>query len=272
MGEPSSLIDLKAISEPASKLIDSVSAAIGALYEPTRIRRRARAEADAAMIDARAKAEVSEIESRAMHRLLLRETRRQKNIEAITRLAVDQLPETVSGTPVDDDWIFQFFQDCADVSNQELQLLWARLLAGEVARPGAFSLRTLNTVKLLRKIEAEHFFRFCTALWRFEDYYLVIHPTYVLDRPSLAGLQSVGLILGVNTRLRKEDFAISYHGRGFHVRCVEQDLSNGLFSLSAVGAELATIVQAEPDFVYMEKIINMWNQAGCEVRELTVSS
>lgn len=42
----------KALSEPVGKLIDSVRAGCGRLYEPTRIRREAQANADAMVIAA----------------------------------------------------------------------------------------------------------------------------------------------------------------------------------------------------------------------------
>lgn len=52
-GNGFSLIDQKGLSEPVTKLVDTVSSGVGILYEPTRIRRKARAEADAAIILAR---------------------------------------------------------------------------------------------------------------------------------------------------------------------------------------------------------------------------
>lgn len=44
-----SLIDLSlsGLSEPGTKLIEKISDAIGVLYEPTRIRKKAKAEAEA---------------------------------------------------------------------------------------------------------------------------------------------------------------------------------------------------------------------------------
>jgi hypothetical protein len=63
-----SLVDLGKLSEPATKIVEAVRSAAGVLYEPTRIRRRAKAEADAAVIFAKNKEEVQEIELRAAER------------------------------------------------------------------------------------------------------------------------------------------------------------------------------------------------------------
>ena len=56
--------DLKALAEPASKVIEAIRGAIGTLYEPTHVRRMARAEADAAAIQSKSKGEIQEIEDR----------------------------------------------------------------------------------------------------------------------------------------------------------------------------------------------------------------
>ena len=56
-----SLIDLKGISEPVSKLIDSVSKGMGVLYAPRGKIKAAKAEAEAMVILAEAKQKVDEI-------------------------------------------------------------------------------------------------------------------------------------------------------------------------------------------------------------------
>jgi hypothetical protein len=74
MGESNiSLIDLGKLSEPATKLIDTVANAVGVTYEPTRVRRKAKAEADATIIIAKSHQEIRGIELRAAERLRKRE-------------------------------------------------------------------------------------------------------------------------------------------------------------------------------------------------------
>ena len=160
-----SLIDLNALSEPACKLIDAVSHCIGVLYEPRRIRRKAKADADAALILAEADAERQALLKKASHRLAIQEIRRQKNIESIVNKAIKSLPETVSSEPVDPDWISRFFDECKDVSNEELQKIWGRLLAGEVATPNSCSRKTLAILKDLSPADAELFTEFCSYIW-----------------------------------------------------------------------------------------------------------
>jgi len=165
MPEKFSLIDLGKVSKPISKLIDAVSQGIGTLYEPTRIRRRARAEADAALIKAEGDIRKRELLKRAANRLAFQEMRRQENIENIVEIAAASLPETVSEEPVDKDWISRFFDECKDVSNEELQKIWGRLLAGEVANPKSCSRKTLAILKDLSQEDAKLFTDFCSFVW-----------------------------------------------------------------------------------------------------------
>ena len=180
-------LDLADITAPITKLIETIASAFGTVYAPRRIREEAKAEADAISILAHAEAHKAETQAyaevstakaraegdiklqelaiRAQERLDLLELRRQRNIEAIANKAVAQLPETVDEEMVDEDWVIRFFNYAQDVGNEQMQELWARLLAGEVAQAGSFSLRTLQTVKMLRAQDANLFQQFATYIW-----------------------------------------------------------------------------------------------------------
>lgn len=165
-----SLIDLKALSQPAVKLIDAISKGIGTIYEPLGIKRKAKAEAEAALIFAHTQKELTEIETRAMNRVLQTEVRRQLNIDQIVKKAIDFLPESTKTTEsVDSDWIADFFNICQDCSHETLQFLWAKLLADEVDRPGRYSRRTIHTIKLLNVEEANLFTKLCCCVWNISE-------------------------------------------------------------------------------------------------------
>jgi hypothetical protein len=132
----------------AEKLADTIRHVVDIVVGPDRIRARAQAQADAALIIAEGRAHVQEIEVRAVERLRKRETRRQQNIERITLKAVAALPpaEQISEQPVNSDWTTRFFEECHDISDEQMQEIWAKIMAGEVARPGSFGPRTLTIV------------------------------------------------------------------------------------------------------------------------------
>lgn len=65
--------------------------------------------------------------------------------------------EEISDEKVSEDWILRYFDTIEDISNEHLQILWAKILAGEIKKPNTYSLRTLELLKNLSFQEAELF-------------------------------------------------------------------------------------------------------------------
>lgn len=160
------ITDLAGVSKPLTKLIEVVSAATGTVYRPRAIRKEAEARAyeieligeaqtrvDANRIIALADA-ASCIEERSQARQTHKALQSQRNIEAIAMAAVDQLPDEVSTDPLDNDWRTRFFNIAEEVSSEQMQQHWGKILAGEIAKPGSFSLRTLEVMRNLTQAEA----------------------------------------------------------------------------------------------------------------------
>ena len=61
----------------------------------------------------------------------------------------------------DPDWTARFFDYAQDVSSEDMQKIWAKILAGEVENPGRTSLRTLDTLRNMTKRDAEMFRDMC---------------------------------------------------------------------------------------------------------------
>lgn len=183
--------DLTGLSEPLKKLIEVVSQGIGALSKPYLIRKTADAKAYEIKVIAESIKENQDslkqigyneeklslisldsislkkeltLEERTQKRVEFKEQKRQKNIESITQKAAQNLESEniVSEEPVDEDWASRFFNYAEDISNEEMQELWGRILAGEVKQPNSFSFRTLEIIRNLSKAEAEVFLKFAT--------------------------------------------------------------------------------------------------------------
>lgn len=158
---------VKIEGKPIEKLIDVISKGIGTIYRPRAIKKEAEAKAYEIEIIKRAKSKAlaegkmikAETIEKIQDRLIHKELRRQENIDNIGQIASEQLSqeESVSDEPVDEDWTTRFFNIVEDISDEEMQQLWGRILAGEVKRPQSYSLRTLELLKNLSKREAEVF-------------------------------------------------------------------------------------------------------------------
>ena len=90
-------------------------------------------------------------------------TRRQQNLLSVLAQAREYVGDAhVNDHEPDPDWTSRFFSDAQDVSSEGMQALWARILAGEVERPGSTSIRTLGIMKDLDRSIAVDFRRLCT--------------------------------------------------------------------------------------------------------------
>ena len=88
-------------------------------------------------------------------RIQFQEEKRQANIGSVVGNAALELGDgEVQGHEVDHDWTARFFNDVQDVSSEEMQKLWGKVLAGEVERPGSTSIKTLGVLKNLDKAAA----------------------------------------------------------------------------------------------------------------------
>lgn len=169
---------VQALVSPAEKLIEAVSGAIGKAYEPKHVRKLAEAKAyELKLISdtVRNNSDVpivydstgvsidtsnfEEIARRASSRLAYQEITKQQNIEAVADIAYEELENatTASSEPVDSDWMFRFFNSVENISNEDMQKIWGRILAGEIKAPNTYSYRTLEKLKNMTQQEAETF-------------------------------------------------------------------------------------------------------------------
>ena len=270
-------INAKGIGKPLIKLIESVSKGIGQVYEPTKIRRKAKAQADAGLILAKGEIKKKELYLRAAHRLAFRETRRQETIEAIVEQARDYLPETVSKEPVSDDWTFQFFEHCQDVTEAEMQKLWARMIAGEVAQPRTYSRRTLEVLKTFDTGDAKAFADYCSFCFCTSDgahFTFQGQSTFDMLEQRCQGCQShvvsLGLIDSQDSLYQApklEGWVVEYFGKTYQLSAPPPPPIEptgvqppgalvAVKFLTAVGEELVSLVSAVPVRGFVKKQAN----------------
>ena len=274
-GTSNSLINLGGLSKPADTLIKKISNAVGGIFRPYQIKRVAKAEAEAALIKAQTEIQITDLHLRAMHRFVEEEANRQKNIEDITAKALPQLNEKADPSKIEDDWITNFFDKCRIVSDDEMQKLWSRVLAGESNSPGTYSKRTVNFLSDLDKSDAVLFTSLCGFCWMIADVvplvYDVEHEIYHkqgINFVALIHLESIGLIqfnsiVGFKNLHLPKRFAVHYYGVPVLLD-MEKDSDNsmhiGKVLLTKVGRELAPICGSRPVEGFLEYVREKWKE------------
>ena len=146
-------------------------------------------------------------------RIQFQEEKRQANImSVVAKTAAQQEGKEVKPSEPDHDWTARFFNAVQDVSSEEMQSLWARVLAGEVEKRGCTSIRTLQVLKNIDQVTARLFRKLCSSC----VYLPVRHGSAVDARvPSLGGnaamnaLEKYGFSFGRLNRLSEHGLIIS---------------------------------------------------------------
>lgn len=270
------LVNLDRLSEPLTKLVEVISSGIGAIYEPVGIVRRAKAEAKAAVIRAESAGEIASIERRIAARIEHREALRQENIERVASIAASELPENVSSEPVDLDWTTQFVNHAQDVSDEDMQVLWGRILAGEVADPGTYSKRTIGFLRTLEKWEAQAFTEFCAcALLDSNGWRIVFHgdtyDEFMGSKFQNRGIEShfvaIGLLMSETGMPGPSDLNgmhVEYFGEKYRLvgppkpaatkGIAALEIGPSVRNFSQIGQQLATIAGAKPIQDYARRL------------------
>ena len=266
---------------PAIKLVETVSGAIGKAYEPTHIKRMAKARAKEIEEIGRAlrenadipieyiKGEITadtkdfdEFVKRTQSRMAFQELQKQQNIESVADMAYDLLEEETecSEEPVDNDWLSRFFNSVENISDSDMQLLWAKILAGEVKKPKTYSVRTLEALKNLSKDEALLYqkltpYVFSSAAGKYVASKSKLLKKYNIEYQDIILLIECGLLtstdfmsLSIALNKEREKYAIHNDKRVVIFEYKNEhdiDVQIDVYGLTTAGRELFDVVKKE---------------------------
>ena len=269
------MIDLTKFTEPIKKLIEEVSKGIGTLYKPKAIRDEADSKAyeieqiaiaDAKAMQIRGDAKISVLE-KAMQRLGKQELSRQNNIEETIDKVVKHLPEVINDTPLNPDWRTRYFNIIQDISDIDLQEIWAKILAVELASPGRISLRGMEILKNISKSEAEKFQLLCSMASEGEYIYKIDNANNFDDFDikfiDILNLKEAGLVresshltIEVSPDTNHED-EITVSNVTYKVKLPPKtNLNLPVFIFTNVGKTICSTIEVNPNQQYFELILN----------------
>lgn len=286
------LSDVFGLSKPAQRLLEQVERLCGVAYEPRRIRRIA--DAEAYRETQLAKAEASnrllfadteiEIAQRAARRLAATEIRRQENIEAIVAKSVAKIEEQSNvgseNAPPDDkviseDWLSRFFDNIKDVNSDEMQKVWASVLARETRKKGSFSYRSLETLGVMQPEEAALFEKFC-SLGLFAGRVIKINDAsdfkeFGITFSDLLKLRDTGLIHSsdmLTVRIQARDSKISMFIGDKLISLKQAGITEFVFPcqmLTATGLEISALFKASSNEAYFSALTDWLKSKKIEV-------
>lgn len=218
-------------------------------------------------------------------------TKKQANMESVVEKSAEELGDhEVPDEEPDHDWTARFFEYAQDISSDDMQTLWAKVLAGEVERPGATSLRTLSVLRNLDAATAHLFAQLCSR-----SFFVVVGRETLIDGrvsslggnaganslrdygmgyPALTILQEHGLltpdlnswldyskllVLPQETPPPPDILCIRYGNVEWYVRSTERsassrDLRMYGVAMSQAGLEISRVVHVTPDEAFSKAL------------------
>lgn len=202
------------------------------------------------------------------------ETVKQRNMESITSKAVPLLHENADPGQMDNDWIMNFFDKSRMISDDHMQNLWAKILAGEANLPGSYSKATINLLQNLDKRDLEHFQNLCRFGWIVGEFLPLVfdstHKIYVgngVSFDTLKHLDDIGLIrydsvVGFRRIMTVQCGNVSY-GESvltFYLPATDNKLPIGEVTLSRAGIELYQLCNSPPVEGFFEYVQKKWKK------------
>lgn len=177
----------------------------------------------------------------------------------------------------DFDWFVRFYEAVGNISDEVMQDLWAKLLAGEVAEPSSFSLKTIDVLRNLSKQDAELFSLICShsVMTRGQNFlpnydtYLENHNIYYTD---IMKLNEQGLIFNDGTigfsMSISQNRNVLFWNNDLVMTIESSDVKNieihiKTYPFTKAGQELAVLVSksvSEENFIELAKEIANKNQ------------
>ena len=210
------------------------------------------------------------------------ETQKASNLQAVLNIALNVTINEQTSDNLDPDWFFAFSTMAEEIYSPPMQELWGKIFAVEVARPGSFSLRTLQLLKTLTHRDAQVFNKAVNVASRRSNdavprilvgYHkrkgllsLLRRPVpeqinlanVGLSYPDLLSLQEMKLIYTSEIESAEYD-----EGQQVTWRCVNENISltsktSGValvyYKFTSVGSELYKLVTKSPNEVYLTSI------------------
>lgn len=163
----------------------------------------------------------SKIEDRSEVRKDFVHLKEQENIEAITNYALESInseresknfDEKDDSKKIDDDWIFRFFKLAEQVSENEMQMIWGRILAGQVISPNSYSLRTLEILSSMTQQDALVFSKLANFAIKDLDKYPV---AYIFHKKHMDEFNKNELGIIYSDLMMMEDIGIISSSKSF---------------------------------------------------------
>lgn len=185
--------------------------------------------------------------------------------------------DSISSKDVSEDWMMRFFNSVQDISDEKMQLLWGKILAGEIKQPNSFSLRSLDAMTKISKDEAQLFEKLSSYIINFRGTYAILNnddlnEKYSISYGQILALDECGIIdssammsltLGINEKATLE---IVYDSQLLIASAKdERKIRIQIFKLTRIGMEIFKIISHCYNKEYFDEVAKILARENREI-------
>lgn len=212
----------------------------------------------------------AEISSIAMNSLIAEKVQKEINVAKAALIAEEILDQESAAPPLNEpsqDWVTRWRESAERVSDEQIQEIWGRVLAGELKCPGTYSLRALDFVKNLSKEDADLIsklspLRLFNFIFRFED--PAFYNARGLRYNELLELQELGVLAGVEALGLEKTYRVTsdrpldliLHSVVLKIFPPEgaDELRLPMYAITKLGLQIISLAPPSEDLTYLARI------------------
>jgi len=205
--------------------------------------------------------------------------RKQQNLEAIIYQALEYSSADEIADRADADWFNNFILLAENIGNPSMQALWAKILAGEIAKPGSFSFKALNVFKNMSMTDAKLLAKarslsvkdinsnamriisgvyqkptLLALLFGKKEYRLNL-AEFGLNYSDLLALSENKLLFMQEAEtkplLKNENLTFDYNGTSLNISFKMNNVCLNFYKFTAIGNELSQLIANSPKETYL---------------------
>jgi uncharacterized repeat protein (TIGR03899 family) len=231
--------------------------------------------------------ELMPIEDRTKKRERLSFLRKQKNIENVIKKTLTYCANQEVKTSTDQDWFTRYIGLAEEVSNPTMQDLWAKILSGELAKPGSFSYKALKVFRDMSIIDAKLLAKACSLAFKDGSKKNIrllsgsyqqpsLFNFFAKDRQSHFNLSKFGLNYAdlltlaenhliyiqeseLSSMSKDEKVSFTFNGLPLRLSARKNNVCLQFYKFTPLGTELANLITDKPNdefFAYLKKQLN----------------
>ena len=213
----------------------------------------------------------------AVKEISVRDLERSLNIRKMAILAESEIlgapPQSVSQKPVNAEWMMRWRENAENVFHPEAQLLWARMLVTELAKPGSYALSTQSALRHLQPDDMEILrivgkYAFPQFIYSASSYFKRdTHSHWFEVMEDLGMMSHSKSMVDLKEQDDQESLVLSCGSKAIRASGLQklESLEVPIFKLTRIGKQLLPLFECDADPAYLFEVARSLKGLGCDV-------